>query len=280
MISQIGNKTVSIIITTKNSASTLEQCLFSSQNQTYPDLEIIVVDNNSTDKTIELAKKYTKNIFNHGPERSAQRNLGIKKSKGEYVLIIDSDMILSPNIVTECFQKIRANNDIIALVIPEESFGRGFWSQCKKLERSFYQGVDWMEAARFFKKDIIIELGCYDLENTGTEDYDLPQKVKNKFGNNSIANIKSKILHDEGRLKLLKTLKKKFYYAQSIPQYKQKAENINNFKKQANPIQRYKLFFSAPKKLFRNPFIGLGMLFMKTSEFIAGGLGYLYKKNK
>jgi len=55
---------VSIIIPTYNSARTLEQCLISIVAQDYKDIEIIVVDNNSTDTTKEIAQKYTQNVFN------------------------------------------------------------------------------------------------------------------------------------------------------------------------------------------------------------------------
>lgn len=40
-------------------------------------------------------------------------------------------------------------------------------------------------------------------------------------------------------------------------------------------MRRYQLFFSQSKKLFQNPILGLGMLFLKTSEFAAGGVGYI-----
>jgi glycosyltransferase involved in cell wall biosynthesis len=54
---------VSIIIPTKNSARTIQACLESCKDQTYQNIEIIVVDNFSTDGTFEIAKKYTDNVF-------------------------------------------------------------------------------------------------------------------------------------------------------------------------------------------------------------------------
>ena len=60
------------------------------------------MDNNSTDKTKEIVEEFKKRftplnvqLFNWGPERSAQRNFGVKKSSGEYILYLDADMILS-----------------------------------------------------------------------------------------------------------------------------------------------------------------------------------------
>lgn len=54
-----------------------------------------------------------------------------------------------------------------------------------------------------------------------------------------------------------------------------KKNNEKYFNKQSSILEKYKLFFSDPKKLFENPVVGFGMLFMKTCEFGAGGIGYL-----
>ena len=238
-----------------------------------------MVDNNSTDKTNEIAKKYTDKVFNNGPERSAQRNYGAKEAKGKYFLFIDSDMELTPKVVGDCVKKIQSDEKIKALVIPEKSVGIGFWAECKALERSFYVGVDWIEAARFFEKKTFDYLKGYDENQTGTEDYDLPQRLKQNYGDKSILRINNYILHNEGKLSLFYTLKKKLTYAKTINEYKKIKSNKNYFQKQSSIIERYKLFFSQPKKLFKNPLIGLGMIFMKTCEFGFGGVGY-YLNNK
>ena len=68
---------------------------------------------------------------------------------------------------------------------------------------------------------------------------------------------------------------KKFYYAKTANKYAKIKTNSEYFKIQANPLNRYKLFFSNLTKLFTNPVVGLGMLFMKTSEFIVGALGFI-----
>ena len=98
---------VSVVITTKNEEKNIENCLKSILKQTYPrdKIEIIVVDNNSTDRTKEIARRYTDKVYNKGPERSAQRNFGAKQAKGEYYLYLDADMILSPNVISECVEK-------------------------------------------------------------------------------------------------------------------------------------------------------------------------------
>ena len=264
---------VSVIIPTYNSERTLERCLISIKNQSYQDIEIIVVDNSSKDTTKKIAKKYAQHVLNIGPERSAQRNYGAKYATGEFLLFIDSDMTLSSNVISDCVVAIKKMKAKM-VVIPEKSFGSGFWADCKALERSFYLNVSWMEAARFFSKSTFQEFNGYDENNTGTEDYDLPQRILAKHGGNAQTRVNSFILHDEGNLSLLTTLKKKFYYAQNLTSYSVKEENKSHFSSQVSIFKRYSLFFSKPYLLFKNPLIGIGMLFMKTAEFCVGGFGY------
>ncbi len=267
---------VSVLVHTKNSQRTIREHLESIRNQSYGNIETIFVDNNSTDDTAKIARKFTDNIYSFGPERSAQRNFAAKKATGDYFLVPDSDMILGKNVISQCVSLILKDNNIKAVIIPEKSFGVGFWARCKILERSFYLGVDWIEAARFFDKETFEDMNGYDEENTGTEDFDLPQRIIKKYGKKSTGRIKEFILHDEGRILLIKQLKKKFYYAQNLNIYKK--NNLDYYNLQINIIKRYLLFFSDPKKLFSNPMVGIGLFFMKTLEFAAGGLGYLKGK--
>lgn len=273
------NPLVSVVVTTYFSAEYLERCLMSIKNQTYEHIELIVVDNNSTDGTQDIAKKYAdKYFFGQANERSAKRNFGAHQGAGKYVLIADSDMCLSPEVVSSSVSAILANNSFKAVVVPEQSTGRSFWAKCKALERSFYVGVDWMEAARFFDREVFIEMGGYDESNTGSEDYDLPHRVKEKYGQNSIGRGTCFITQDEVGLSLIQSCKKKFYYASSFPKYAQNKANVDSFKKQSGLLRRYMLFFSHPYKLLKAPVIGMGMLFMKTCEFAAGGAGYVLAK--
>lgn len=270
---------VSVIVPTYNSEAVIGACLQSIQDQTYPQVELIVVDNYSTDQTPHIAAEYTQYVYQKGPERSAQRNYGAKQAKGQYVLFIDSDMRLTPEVVAACVNTItEKQKTLLAITIPEESIGTGFWAQAKRLERQLLLGVDWLEAPRFFPKKIFAAFHGYDETNTGTEDYDLPQRIKMRYGNSSIGRITSFIQHNEGHLSLLKTMKKKFYYAEHLQSYTQKQENKQYYKKQASLVNRYMLFFSQPSRLFQNPVLGIGMLFLKTMEFTAGGMGLVVGK--
>jgi glycosyltransferase involved in cell wall biosynthesis len=262
---------VSIIVPTRNSAPFIRACLQSIRAQSYPHIELIVVDRDSTDTTKQIAAEFTPHVLNHGPERSAQRNFGVEHSKGEYVLIIDSDMELTPEVVAVAVETAEANPSFGGITIPEESFGQGFWAQCKRLEKSFYVGVHWIEAARFFPREVYQELSGYDTTLISGEDWDLSQRAA-KLG--PILHIDEFIRHNEGHIKLRDTLKKKYYYAQHAREYLARNPVKSKLTSQNGPLERYKLFFSHPIQLFRNPIVGVGMLIMKTFEFTIGAFGY------
>lgn len=267
------NFLISIIVPTKNSAPTLEECLKSIKNQTYSNIELIVVDNFSTDRTQEIARNYADKVFAQGPERSSQRNFGAKQSSGDFLVFIDSDMQLASDVISDCVEMIQKN--VVGVIIPEESFGKGFWAQCKKLERSFYVGVDWMEAARFLSKTAFEHVGGYNESMVSGEDWDLSQRIEKE---GDIARISSFIYHNEGCIDLWKTIKKKMYYAKEFKHYTSNNKDNPKLKKQTNPLLRYQLFLSHPGKLFKNPVLGMGMLFMKTCEFATGALTLIFSK--
>jgi len=268
---------VSVIVTTYNNTATLAACLTSIAQQSYSSTELIVVDNNSTDDTKDIAGRYTDKVYNQGPERCAQRNYGVSQAQGDYVMIIDSDMELTPDVVSACVQQAMADPKLKALVIPEESFGQGFWAQCKRLERSFYVGLAWMEAARFFDAPTYRAVGGYNEALISGEDWDLSQRVGERA---PIGRIHKYIRHNEGHLRLLRTLNKKYYYAQQFAHYLDANKNNPVTSSQTGIVTRYALFFSRPYQLFKRPDLGLGMLFMKTCEFAWGGFGYLVVRRK
>ncbi len=92
---------VSVIIPAYNSARFLSEAIESVLSQSYPVLEVIVVDDGSTDETKEICNKYpnVKYIYQSNRGVSAARNLGTQISQGEYLLFLDSDDRLLPKAV-------------------------------------------------------------------------------------------------------------------------------------------------------------------------------------
>lgn len=88
------NPFVTFIVPTYNASRYLDSCLGSIRKQDYPkkNYEIFVVDGGSTDDTLKIAKKYrARVIFNKVRDQETGKSLGIKKSKGSIVVLMDSD---------------------------------------------------------------------------------------------------------------------------------------------------------------------------------------------
>ncbi len=258
---------VSVIVPAKNSAGTIEMCLRSIKEQTYPDIEIIVVDNYSEDGTAEIARKYA-NVFLKDLGISAARNYGAENAKGDYLASIDSDMELTPAVIEDCIREILKGN--AAVIIPEISVGEGFWARCKALERSCYIGDDTIEAARFFDKNVFFEMSGNDETLLAGEDWDLSQRVRNE--GYKIGRIESLIKHYEGRLSLSKTIKKKYHYAKTFRSYIKKHPAMA--KKQLVLIRP--AYLRHWRRLIRDPVHATGFLVMKCCEFAVGGTGYVW----
>jgi glycosyltransferase involved in cell wall biosynthesis len=91
---------VSIIIPVYNSSSFLAETIQSAIVQTWPNKEIIIVDDGSTDNSVEIAKKFEGNYISvvrqENQGASAARNHGLRKANGKYIQYLDADDLLSP----------------------------------------------------------------------------------------------------------------------------------------------------------------------------------------
>ncbi len=107
---------VSVIILNWNGERFLENCLRSVLNQSYANIEVIVVDNHSTDNSIKILQtkfpdlKLIKSDKNLG--FAAGNNLGIKESKGEYIILLNNDTEVESNWVEELVRACQAATDI------------------------------------------------------------------------------------------------------------------------------------------------------------------------
>lgn len=111
---------VSIIIPVYNVELFLEKCLDSVKNQTYKDIEVIIVNDGSTDSSPEIINRYVAenaNFKGFTIENSGQggaRNFGIEKASGEYIAFLDSDDYIAPNCIERLAETAKnENSDIV-----------------------------------------------------------------------------------------------------------------------------------------------------------------------
>ena len=110
---------ISVIIPVYNVERYLEECLNSIQHQTYTDIEVILVNDGSTDHSKMICERYCEedsrfhllNQENQG--QSVARNVGVIASKGEYIAFVDSDDILQRNYLEKLMQYMTEDVDIV-----------------------------------------------------------------------------------------------------------------------------------------------------------------------
>lgn len=215
---------VAVIVPTRDAARTIEACLASARAQYDASgapvpVELVVVDNGSTDGTPELAAALADRVIDAGPERSAQRNIGAAAATtADIVGFVDADQLIGATVVAEVTDLLDRAADVGPVVVPEVSAGQGFWASCRALERRLSQGDERTEAARFFPRRVFVDAGGFDEDLTGPEDWELHDRMV--AAGWRVGRTRAQVVHDEGRLRLTTCFAKKRYYGRCVPSYR------------------------------------------------------------
>jgi glycosyltransferase involved in cell wall biosynthesis len=217
-----NNPKVSVIIPVYNGEKTLKGCLDSVLNQNYNNYEIIIVNNNSTDKTKDIIKelqkkdKKVKYLFELKRGRGAARYKGEINAKGEIILMTDSDCIVPKNWVEEMI-KIIKNYDAIQGF--QEAISDDFWSKYKQINsEKKYENEDMknpigkIDTKNFaIKKNVLKKIGYTSRKYFSGNDTELSIRlVKNNYKIRFMKNIKVKHFHADS---LKEVFKKQIYRA-------------------------------------------------------------------
>ncbi len=219
---------VSVIIPTIDKEITLvDRCVKSLIKSTYTNIEIVVVNENK--------------------ERSEQRNLGIGRAMGTFIMYLDSDQYISPRLVEECVGLMKSGYD--AIYIPEIITTPGWFGWLRNWERSFYNGTP-IDCVRFFRKK---DCPKFDVKLLGPEDSDFDRQVK---GRRVISN---NVLFHNDNVNMIQWFKKKTYYAKGMDNFIAKYPNdkILNWRWRC-----FGVFMENGKwkKFLSNPFMAIAVL--------------------
>lgn len=248
---------VTFVVPTRNSAATLAACLASCRDQPGASVELIVVDNHSTDATQAIAAQHADRVIVAGPERSAQRNLGVAAASGPIVAVIDSDMTVHAEVAALLRAAFDGDPRLGAVVLPEYGAGRGLWAAARRLEKHLYLGQADVEAARGFRRSAYLEVGGYQEDLVGGEDWDLPDRVVGAGWR--VSRIAAGVDHHEPPLGLAALFAKKRYYGRGLAAYRERAGAA------ARPLVRTSLL-SRPGALLRRPHATAALVVIKLVE--------------
>lgn len=268
---------VTVVVTTRNEERNIVSFLDALDRQTLSRslFHVTLVDNHSTDRTRELARGRVDDILVLGPERSAQRNAGIRAAKTPYVVYLDCDMRLSPDVLSECLATLESHPDLVALYIPEVVVGSGYWIRVRNFERSFYDATP-IDAVRFVRRDAFLAAGGFDETIYAGEDWDLDLRLASQ---GAFGIVHSPLFHDEGAFSFRRYLRKKAYYSVSFTDYRAKWPDHPNVRRQFSLGYRYFGVFLGNGKWRRflsRPDLATGMYLLR---FLVG-LTYLLHRRR
>ena len=262
---------LSVVVPTKNEEKNIGACLdafvdFVKTGQTLFDkIELIVVDNFSTDRTREIAAAKGANVLLQGPERCAQRNRGWREAKGEWVLFLDADMIAPSALIAEILSVITPSfnhaasqfSDSISIsspclcasVLKKTESDHRCPPSTSNLQPSTSPSAYWIPevrtgtglrlAARNFERSFyngtVIDgfrlLKRSALERIGGYDENLIACEDWDLDRRLLASgaqgalLASHLFHNEARQSLATLLRKKAYYSTSVDRYREKWHN-------------------------------------------------------
>ncbi|MCH7951342.1 glycosyltransferase family 2 protein [Patescibacteria group bacterium] len=179
---------ISVIIPAYNEERDIIRCIDSLKNQTYKPLELIVVDDGSTDKTRKVLKK-VKGIRllrqeHRGP--GAARNKGAKKAKGEILVFVDADMTFHRQFIKRLTRPIREGKAIGTFSKEEymenpKNRWAGNWSINRGWQEGRMHPKDYPDTQRVFRailKEKFDSVGGFDTNVGYTDDWTLSKKLR------------------------------------------------------------------------------------------------------
>ena len=181
---------ISVIMTTYNTEKFVENAILSILNQTYENLELIIIDDSSTDNTINIIEKLQKKdkrilLFCYGENKGTYwaKNYGITKSTGEIITFMDSDDVSDQKRLEKQFLQLNNENTIMTTcnLIRKDELGNVLEINGKK-ERI-------APISKMFKKELIDNIGFFDTIRTSADD-EFIQRIKLVYGKETIKNIK------------------------------------------------------------------------------------------
>jgi glycosyltransferase involved in cell wall biosynthesis len=256
---------VSFVVTTKNAGRTIDACLRSLRDQDDPSIEIIVIDNFSTDETPAVAARYADVFVQAGPERSAQRNHGAQLATGDVLVFIDADMVVPPSVSRECRNLFDTEPGVGSAVLPELSFGPGYFARCRALEKELYLGDDQVEGTRAFRREAFEAVSGFDPKLNAFEDWDLTDRVRAHGWR--IGRIETAIWHDDGAVSPRAQFRKKRYYG---------AQSARYLARRGTPRRRRIVRTSLLRsghRLLAEPVLAPGLVWLKLVEALGLAIG-------
>lgn len=257
---------VSIILPVKSGEGMPEQTIRSVQAQTYSNCQLIIVFEDPTAETTTSPKVL---FFYNGEGKNAARNFGSSKAQGEYLLHIDDDMKLSPDVVQQCVET--ASRGFQAVIVPERyQSNKGWYAQACVLEKKIASVDRNIIAPRFIEKSLYEQLGGVDERLDPIDEGDLKAKLEEIGIISGLANATITILHVPGA-----KIRSRVHRMYSRGKKSLLFAALHQDSKQFSARHRYKPYLEQAKVLFAYPAAAFLLLPLKALDLLAFRFGTL-----
>lgn len=173
---------ISVVIPAYNEEEYLKDTLDALQNQDFKNFEIIVVDNNSTDKTAQIAKKSGAKVISE-PQKGVAfaRQAGFVNAQGEIIVTTDADSLPPPNWLSKIYQTFSQDPNIVAVTGFFEFYDSGFFFKTvfSFLSKLFFIITQLYSGTNIaVKKTAFQKIGGFDIRYSVGEDIDICRRLK------------------------------------------------------------------------------------------------------
>lgn len=174
----MANPTVSIVIPCRNYGKFLSQAVESALEQTWPEVEILIVDDGSTDDTPDIARSYGSRVRYlrvEGMGAYGARNFSLKHVRGDFFLNLDADNILWPDFVEKTVRVFLENDDpkLGFVYTQREVFGDGCGiSSFPEFDPQALKFFNYIDMGSLIRMNIVFRFGFDKSFNTGCGDHD------------------------------------------------------------------------------------------------------------
>lgn len=201
---------VSVVIAAYNAEQHLAETLESVLSQTYPHLEIIVVDDGSTDGTARCVRAFGERVrYIHQPNSgtcSKPRNAGIGSARGELITVLDADDLMQPDKIEKQVDFLRRHPDAGCVVVDYQNFvqsgpiGPTQFETCPRLARVLARNAvagecvlscedatsllameNYTSSSLMIRREVLHDVGLYDESLRASEDFELQYRISTRF---------------------------------------------------------------------------------------------------